>query len=169
MMNTTTTTHDLGLHLNFTREDLDANRAGVFSDAQRATLRRSLLIESALYGFFALVALAGLLVINANTGSQTSAGASVMTLVLALLVVLFMISLLAGYRSAHADLSSGVSALTGRAHLTTLGRGRYSLSFGQQRFHVSAAVYSAFVEGRLYRVYYTPHQQTLLSAEVAES
>ena len=152
--------------LDFTFEDLEANREGHFTDNQRAHLRFALLREVVVYGLLALLPLAGVVVLLSGAPEHPPSG-----LLLAILMILFgllSVYIARQFYATRADLAGTVKVAVGEAGLHNLGRGGFSLSIGQQNFPISKSLCAAFTEGKFYRVYYTPRLKRILSAELAE-
>ncbi len=155
---------DLTTQLAFTFEDLAANRAGMLTPAQRSRLRGVLLRETLIYSAFALVPLFVLIVLLNNPDISPF-----VLLALALIALAFVLYVVGLQRSTRADLAAQVSVVSGQIDLRDVGRGLYRLVIGKQSFEVSREVFSSFVNGRFYHIYYTPNLKTIVSAESTES
>jgi len=160
---------ELASVLGFSREDLDANRAGRLSPAQAAKLRRTR-TGDIIRGLVSAVVSAGMVTLWPLLNGSTT------TLLFWALVLLFpaafaLVSLWsAGQRSR--DLQSGTVAIAGgplQRHAEDLGSTRrtptYTLNAGGVKLNVPLEVYGAFADDGHYALYHTPHSRTLLSAE----
>ncbi|MEO8392593.1 MAG: hypothetical protein ABI700_06340 [Chloroflexota bacterium] len=157
---------NLAQELNFTFDDLEANREGRFTEPQRKRLRLLMLRDVVSYGLLALLPLGGLVALLTGSADHPVNG-----VMLALLLILFGLLIFYVIRQVYAtraDLTGGVKVVTGQAALHVAGRGLHSLSVGQQNFQISKKVYSAFAEDKFYRVYYAPKLKAILSVELAE-
>ncbi len=76
----------------FTHEDLEANREGHLTEAQRARLRFALLRDGILYGLLALLPLGGLVVVISESAEQPVNG--LLLAIFAILLGLLLITLL---------------------------------------------------------------------------
>ena len=160
---------ELAAVLGFSREDLDANRAGRLSPAQAATLRRAH-TRDIVRGLVSAAIAAGVVALWSLLNSSTTA-ILFWALVLLFPAAFALVSLWsAGQRSR--DLQSGVVAIAAgplQRHAEDLGSTRraptYSLNAGGVKLNVPLTVYGAFADGGHYALYHTPHSRTLLSAE----
>ncbi len=159
-------TENLAQTLNFSFDDLEVNREGRFSATQRARLRLVLLREVVIYGLLALLPLGGFVVLLTGAPDQPVNG--LMLVIFAILFSLLIVYIARQVYATRADLGGEVRVTAGKAVLHDAGRGLHSLSVGQQNFQVGRKVYSAFAEGKFYRVYYAPRLRTILSVELAE-
>ncbi|MBI1256489.1 MAG: hypothetical protein GC204_03370 [Chloroflexi bacterium] len=152
--------------LDFTLEDLEANREGRFTDSQRALLRRALLRDTLIYGLLSLLPLGGIIVLLSGAAEHAPNG--VILAILIILSGLLIVYIARQFYATRADLAREVKVAVGEAGLHNLGRGGFGLSIGQQNFLISKSLYAAFAEGKFYRVYYAPRLKRILSAELAE-
>jgi hypothetical protein len=157
--------------LNFSADDLAANRAGVLSGAQKARLergwRRTFWIIMALVVGCSLAATILLFLGQQNGSPILSIIGIAVTVINAALVGLGAQS----YLRASRDLRGGrVATLNGVVTHTIRVSGRaatYILKVDGQEIVVSKPVFFAFEEGKQYRLYRAPASKTLLAAEPA--
>jgi len=157
--------------LNFSAEDLDANRAGRLSEAQTQRLtrnwRRTLWIVIGLVILLGLAATTILFVAQRNGSSVLSIIGVLVTVINAAIVGLGAQS----YLRTSNDLKGGrVSEISGVVSHTIRVSGRvatYILKVGDQNVVVSRMVFFAVEDGKPYRFYRAPSSKTLLSAEPA--
>ena len=160
---------ELASALGFSREDLDANRAGRLSPAQSARLgriRNRAIVTALVSGAIA----AGIVALWPSfNGSTTS--------IIFWALLLFFPAALAAVSLWNAvqhtrDLQGGTIAMAGgplHREAENVGSTRrapnYTLNAGGVRLHVPLAVYGAFADGGHYALYHTPHSRVLLAAE----
>lgn len=174
----------LAAALEFTAEDLAANRDGVLSDAQREALRRkrrSFLLEGfGTFGVFGLVGL-GLTVSLAAMFSQNGEPLLGFLLIGVFVTLGFFVfwkptrdtirQARGRWRDFEADLNKrGIGQVSGPVRLEIMRRGRYSsfrLFIAGYEFVVSSETLLAFKNGEPYHVYFTAHTLILLAAEPA--
>jgi hypothetical protein len=161
--------HALMEAIGFSEDDLEANRRGVLSEAQRDRLRRDRTRLLALTGV-ALVSFAvsgwlcaGSFFYGANTSLFQVAS---FPFVIAIIILGVSRTQLGPWRN---DWVTGkVAALEGRVRLD-IGPGNpysyYKIVVEGQTFGVRKDVFLAFKNGDLYRIYYGPNSKWLLSAE----
>ena len=157
--------------LNFSAEDLAANRAGGLSDSQRARLtrgwRRTLWIIVGLVAGFGLLATILLFLGQRNESPILSVIGITITVVNAALVGLGAQS----YLRTTSDLRSGRVAIIGGVVSHTIrvtGRvATYILKVDGQEIVVPKVVFFAFEDAKAYRLYRAPASRTLLAAEPA--
>jgi hypothetical protein len=154
--------------LKFTAADLEMNRQGRVSAAQRQPHAALQISQIAVYVILGhAVLLVGLLGAIAVIASQPA-----LWLVLAIVGVMALMPLFlarAEFLSrpvVQDDLNRGVVAQAcGAAHLTQEGQ-RYHLRVGGEEFpNVSLKVWGAFRQNASYCVYYLPRSKVILSAE----
>jgi hypothetical protein len=152
--------------IGFTDEDLEANRLGVVTEAQRKQIQSSsgcleaglclLAIAFVIYGVFELkdAALIGVMVVFAimSVGS----------------------ALWIHYQTQKVLRDNTVASVTGRLTRSTYqvhtGRTyatKYQVTVQGKKFHVEKRAYEAFTNGRPYTLYYMPQTQQLLSVKYA--
>ena len=156
--------------LNFTEEDLMENVAGRLSKRQRALLSRRFLIMRAVALVILLVGLAAIALIF---GSQAVRGGVIWLAVGApFLVAWLFLARLILHELEHAlqDIQRHrVHAEIGVVHrITTKTPENQTVRFvhvNERQFKVSTAVYEAFQEDVLYRVFYLPMSMMIVSAE----
>jgi hypothetical protein len=155
--------------LQFTPDDLAANREGRLSAAQSERLRhlrrRSVMVGLSMIVLIGLVAAALLFVALRNqSGILQLVGIGVTITNAAITGVLAR-----NWLRLSGDLRDGrASALTGEARHTIRVTGRianYLLRVEREEMNVSKPVFFAFEEGRRYRFYRAPASRVLLSAE----
>jgi hypothetical protein len=157
---------DLALKLDFTGEDLYANRDGTLTERQRAKLKRALLRDAILYGALEVLLVGILVLIIANALRLRTEVNPLILAVFLLAASLYPIYIVRQTLATRADLAAGqVQMAAGRVQLLDVGRGNYRLEVGKQSFSVSKKLYGTLVNERYYRVYYTPRLKTILSAE----
>lgn len=157
--------------LNFSAEDLAANRAGGLSDAQRARLtrgwQRTVWIIAGLVVAFGLLATILLFLGQRNESPILGIIGITITVVNAVLVGLGAQS----YLRTTSDLRGGrVTVLDGVVTHTIRVTGRaatYILKLDGQEIIVPKVVFFAFEDSKPYRLYRAPASKTLLSAESA--
>jgi hypothetical protein len=98
---------DLALTLDFTAEDLYANRNGILSERQRAKLQRVLLRDAILYGALEAVLVAIVLVMLGGVAQQLGEGRLIILAILVLAAVIYPIYIARQYRATRADLAKG--------------------------------------------------------------
>jgi hypothetical protein len=156
----------------FTPDDLDCNRAGALSDAQRRVGRVRLMAQ-AIGGLVLLLLLLataltmGAIGLDGWRAGAASPGDLVSVAVAGVLVVAL------GWIAwqARSRLSSQtVAVYEGPVERSHVGGGesptRYYFRCGPHKLTVSGGAYQALVAGYTYRVYYSPRRQRALSAEV---
>lgn len=155
--------------LNFSADDLAANRAGRLSEAQRERLnrgwRRTLWIVIGLVVLFGLIATT-LLFLAQQQGSAILTGIGIIiTVINAMIVGLGAQS----YLRTSSDLRGGrVVAVSGVVGHTIRVSGRvltYVLKVDGQEMLVAKPVFYAVEDGKLYHFYRVPSSKTLLTAE----
>ncbi|MCC6802480.1 MAG: hypothetical protein IT319_06325 [Anaerolineae bacterium] len=155
--------------LNFSAEDLAANRAGNLSNSQKARLargwQRTVGIIVGLVVGFGLLATILLFLGQRNESPILSIIGVIITVVNAVLVGLGAQS----YLRTTSDLRGGrVAVLDGVVSHTIRVTGRaatYILKVDAQEIIVPKVVFFAFEESKPYRLYRAPASRTLLSAE----
>jgi uncharacterized membrane protein YidH (DUF202 family) len=155
--------------LNFSAEDLAANRAGALSDAQKARLargwRRTLWIIVALVVGFGLVATILLFLGQQNASPILSVIGVTITVINAVIVGLGA----QNYLRTSSDLRGGrVATISGIVSHTIRVSGRtatYVLKVDGQDIIVPKPVFFAIEDAKPYRLYRAPASKTLLSAE----
>jgi len=154
--------------LDFRPEELEQNRLGQLSNAQRARLQQR--AGCSLIGGTALVlGLSGIGFWMLALGAWLVAGG-----LFAIAAVLLMLNR-AGRATTRTEAATGkVVSLTGEAELefndyaTPNGRmNEYVVRIKDQAFVVSQEVFAAFEDGDDYTIYYLPAARVLLSAEPA--
>ena len=157
--------------LNFSDEDLAANRAGRMSEAQKQRLtrgwRRTLWIVIGLVIVLGLVATTLLFAAQRGGSSVLSVVGILVTVINAAIVGLGAQS----YIRTSNDLKGGqVTTISGVASHTIRVSGRvatYILKVDDQNVVVSRLVFFAIEDGKAYRLYRAPSSKTLLAAEPA--
>jgi hypothetical protein len=157
--------------LNFSAEDLAANRAGSLSDAQKARLargwRRTFWIILALVVGFGLTATILLFLGQRNASPILSVIGIAITMLNAVIVGLGA----QNYLRTSSDLRGGrVAAVSGVVTHTIRVSGRiatYILKVDGQEIVVSKPVFFAIEDAKPYRLYRTPASRTLFAAEPA--
>ncbi len=157
--------------LNISAEDLDANRAGRLSEAQKQRLtrgwRRTLWIVIGLVIVLGLTATTILFLAQRNDLPVLNVIGVLMTIINAGVVGLGAQS----YLRTNSDLKNGqVATISGLVSHTIRVSGRvatYILKVGDQNLVVSRLVFFAVEDGKAYRFYRVPSSKTLLAAEPA--
>lgn len=155
--------------LNFTPDDLDANRAGKLSEAQKARLTRNW--RRTLWIVIGLVVVCGLgATILLFVGQQQ--GSTILSAVGVLVTFLNAATVGLGaqsYLRTSRDIREGRAAeLSGVVSHTIRVSGRvatYILNVGGQQMVVPKPVFFAVEDGKPYRFYRAPVSKTLLSGE----
>ena len=159
--------------LDFTPDDLAANRQGRLSERQRERLRaarrRALLSGAAILVLIGLVAAVLLFLGQANGSAILSfVGIGVTICNAALMGVLVR-----NYARLTADIDGGlVDALQGSVHHTIRVTGRlatYLLKVDETELSVAKPVFLAIPEGARVRFYRPPAAKTLLCAEILDA
>jgi hypothetical protein len=160
---------ELASALGFSREDLDANRAGRQSAAQVTRLRR-LRKREMVQGLVSAGIAAGIIaawpLFDTSTISRLFWGG--ILLLPAALALAFLWSAMQRHRdlqSAAVRTASGPLERVTDDLSSTRRRPTFSLRVEGVRLPVPLAVYGAFADGGHYALYHTPHSRLLLSAE----
>ncbi|MDX2161219.1 MAG: hypothetical protein SF162_07845 [bacterium] len=172
----------------FSDSDIEANRAGTVSDAQKnrrsATGRQnqSVLVVIAIFmpiiGIGAVVTLFGAAPTGSSVQTVLCGGPGLfMGLFFGFWLLLLVADLVRRFvlppLKVRADLSAGVvKAVEGRAALDTVRTDGgynvgYRLKIGGATFRLTLEQYKAFDHRELYHVYYLPRSRTIVSAEIA--
>lgn len=164
---------DLALALNFTPQDLAANRDGVISAEQHARLRRMAYFGVDVFGGITALAIFGvILLITAHTGRSQILSLLETVCLLILLSALYgsIILLLWRRRNAYRKdlLSVRVVSISGQAILELRGQ-LGKVRIGSKTFWVSKIAYNRFKNSHSYTLYYTPSMEVVLSAEPLEA
>jgi hypothetical protein len=156
----------------FTPDDLDSNRAGALSDAQRRVGRVQLMAQAIGSLIFLLFVLAVAITMGTfgldgwRVGAVSLADLVRVTIAGVLLVALGRIAWQARTRLS----SQTVAVYEGPVERLRVGGGesptRHYFRCGPRRLTVSGGAYNALVADYIYRVYYSPRLQRALSAEV---
>ncbi len=164
--------------LDFDDVDLDANRNGAITPKQRLMLSRKqgwqISHTPGTYFFLFSVLLIATCALW-NPLSQTLLLVLVVYTALAVVISSVSLTLLMNRLiRIRIDLREGtVHTIGGQVSLDVRSPSRYnvkcSLRVQDMRFEISKAVMLAFHNGEYYRVYYTPHSKTVLSAELMET
>src|SRR5258708_38001186 len=170
--------------IKFTPEDLEANRNGTITEAQRAKLGKNAGftrgITLFMYGVFIvmIIGIGAYFFVFSDTGQNllkssngdTPIGPIVIGVLSAVVVIVFMSALRTLMRTN--DMAKGkVSVTEGPAKLKTYPAGywmrSYQAKIGKTNFHVQQPVFNAFVEGGSYRLFYIkiPPTNYMLSIE----
>lgn len=159
----------LAKELDFTDEDLAANRRGELTDHQRSRLRRKRLWALIIVGVMQIPPLMGSIIVLQD---PLDAG-GVFVLVVAIVWILFF-SLIGWLTMTEtcSDLRTGrVLSVTGKASLhKAKGRSGYfhlhidSFKFPIRAAHSPYGVSNTFKAGQRYQVFYTPATKMILSA-----
>ncbi len=155
--------------LNFSEQDLAANRAGLLSEAQSWRLaqgwRRTLWIIIAIVIVFGLAATVMLFLAQRNNSPILNVLGIIVTLINAVIVGLGAQS----YLRTSSDLNAGrVAEISGMVSHTIRVSGRvatYVLKVDDQELIVSKPVFFAVDDGEVFRFYRAPASKTLLAAE----
>lgn len=161
--------------LNFSAEDLAANRDGYMTFEQRARLRRRAMLDAGSYLAFAcLVGLFFFMMLSVAFSDNVPSslilgGLLTLTGMFGLGTVIVFGAMAHRWRLYRADLYKGdVSTTAGSVSLDIQDWGRrasYKVRVERLTFDVSKKALLAFKNGERYRVYYAPNSKTLLSAE----
>jgi hypothetical protein len=149
--------------LNFTEEELAANRDRYMTKAQRVRLRREFMryrvgLALTVGAIWSLIW--AWLWLNARDNQN-------MYLLINVVGVIPLVgNAFSSWRSVKLDLLKGDVAMeAGHIGLQFIGRGISALTIQQVIFSMSSEVLSAFRDGARYRIYYAPHTKHILSAE----
>src|SRR5258707_8100574 len=165
---------ELSRALEFSSEDLKANRDGYMTKEQRKKLRNKGRRTAAMVGFYPGFAL--LLFIDQTILSRLNysselihALANFSEFFIAAIVWIILARAII-YQHFKTDLYKGKAEyIGGRVHLFSENRGRrkfnYRLIISNQIFAISEKISAAFDDGEFYGVYYAPKTKTILSAE----
>lgn len=143
----------------FSADDLNANRRGIVTDAQIARLRK--LRRQGVPLLILAVLAAGLAIGVRNDAAWLS-------IVMVAFIVLLVAAAIGFWRRFDRESQSPrVASVRGPASKRYFaGRNRrFFLRVGEVEFSVMVYQYNAVMEGRSYRVYYTPITRTILSLE----
>lgn len=158
--------------LNFTDEDLNANRAGRMSVVQSARLYHHLKTELkwSILGIPFFVGLLILLGFSLSTGRGAVDFCAGLMFLFAVLSGMVLISLTVSLRRSYlADLNEGRSkVIQGSVNIQRTGddsRVFIPIDEGCLSFNISREAGSMFHEGQTYRFYFAPRSHFLLSAE----
>ena len=154
----------------FTEEDLAANSAGRFSDAQHARLTEKLNRRPAakdLAVSFLPVALVGLCVLLTTNRSQNSGPSLVFLIGGAAVLVLLFNWFADAYpkMQVRKDLQAGSPQVVEGRIQFKVERGMYFATIEGTRLPLKQSDILAFKNGDPYRIYYAPYSKTILSAE----
>jgi hypothetical protein len=156
----------------FTPDDLDCNRAGALSDAQRRVGRAQWMAQAIGGLVLLLLLLATALTMGVIGLDGWRAGVASLGDLVSVAVARVLVVALAWIAwQARSRLSSQtVGVYEGLVERLRVGGGesptRFYFRCGPLRLIVSGAAYHALVDGYTYRVYYSPRLQRALSAEV---
>jgi archaellum component FlaG (FlaF/FlaG flagellin family) len=170
--------------LNFTAQDLEANRNGTVTEAQRARLgkqagyTRIATLVSFVIVILVFAGIGAYLFVFSNNGQSLlkafSKDSSVLAIVAGVMGAFILVIFLSFLRTLRrtSDVARGkVSMTEGPAKLKTVDSGynltSYQIKVGKVNFYVQEAVFQCFIEGAPYRIYYikNPPINTMLSAE----
>lgn len=151
--------------LNFTADDLTVNQAGSLSVGQVRALQqqqtRQIRRITLMCAFVLALALFVMVAVTLATVPM-----------LAFIVLFMVVATVNGTRSIQRlnhDLQASVEAVEGRIELDLCsaedGSGNYFVWLDGRKFKVQRDGFLAFKNGDPYRLYYTPHSHTILSAE----
>ena len=153
--------HQLRTVLQFTLDDLEANRTGLLSDSQLLDVRNKLLFQIAKYVGLSFLPL--IVMIRPNPGS-------ILPYVLWVSLIVFIVGWF--YRQwqvdvgrRHVECAEGVLSKESYTNDQMLGRVDYTLIVSGERIGVSEQGYRVFAEGEAYRVFYTAQGRQAISAE----
>lgn len=168
----------------FTTQDLEANRNGRASEAQRARLGKQVgytRIATLITFVIVILMFAGIgayLFVFSNNGqsllkmfAQDPNTLPIVVGVTAALIVAIFVSFLRALRQTTNVSRGKVRVTEGTATLKTVNSGynltSYQVKVGKINFYVREPVFQCFIEGALYRIYYikNPPINTMLSVE----
>lgn len=148
----------------FDEDDLDANQAGQFSQAQIASLKAAR--NRAILQFVLMWLMIGVLsAIVVGLGMR--AGGLLLPVMAALLVISAFSFIFSKARRLMQDLGENrILAAEGRVDLSIQGDYDYFLLVEKQRFRLKQKdIFLTFKNGDPYRIYYTPRSRQILSVE----
>lgn len=167
--------HALMESLEFTADDLAANRAGTLSSRQRRRLQRAIFRHNVAYWLTALFFYAVALAIEpwAYTWSDGRFLAAVFIMVLATGGLYYLLAESEAHSWAIAE--GHVATITGivrcehgnMGHTLRTGGDLY-IQIHDQRFYVPWKAFETFIDGGKYTLYYLPAAQRVLSATPAQ-
>ncbi len=140
--------------LHFSAADLEANRRGQLSPAQRHKLETARLRDAYMCA----------LVLALVVALEVATYARLMVLIFSAAVGISIA--LALWARTTVDLQGTVRAVTGQPAVRLRPLRGYDLMINGERFNAPRAIGDAFTAGRLYRLYVTEGGSTLISAEV---
>ncbi|HEX2908350.1 MAG TPA: hypothetical protein VHO69_15870 [Phototrophicaceae bacterium] len=159
---------DLMAALNFTDEDLEANRDGRLSQRQRqrfAKMQANITTEIYLAGFVGLIGIP-ILVYWYHLHSVSWLEAVPPALISSFVCLMLVLSWWERRIMLAADLrEESVETLQGLVKLEHLGKSGGHFNLQNQNFPLSSKALLAFKNGDPYCIYYAPNTRTLLSAE----
>lgn len=155
--------------LNFTEEDLVANRQGYMTKEQRVKLRK-MVIKRGIYQplgvFWIYTAVIFFLIFSGAAHAQGRDLRAISVVGFVVASVAMGIYTYYAWRRLRDDLHKGDVAMeAGRIALEVGMRGRNSLTIQMTTFAINAETLLAFRNDARYRIYYAPHTKLILSAE----
>lgn len=163
--------NDLMAALNFTADDLDANRDGQLSEEQRARLYGKriywLLAIAGVVAFVFLINLPGVFIVFSSGDYPPPADMLIFIgFILGCIGILVLLYTRSDLRAITADLQEKtVESVQGLIALETFGQDKMKVHIHDRAFTVNNKAGLAFKNGDPYCLYYAPHSKTLLSAE----
>ncbi len=152
--------------IGFTEEDLEANRQGIITDAQKVHFRRE--YQKSAFAFLpALVILAFFTIGLLSSGLLFIQPGSI---VLPFLFFIVYLAYLSWRRQQAVDAirRGNLESVEGRIQLNTTAsnsRQLFTISVQNQKFNIKKNVFLAFKNGDPYVIYYVPRSKSILSAE----
>jgi len=150
--------------LKFTEDDLAANASGSFSAAQVLMLKRRRATQAVSIGVMCGIVAMFLLFVVVIVPNSAIPMLSFSLLFSLLALLIGGVAMLQVTR----DLRAGLQMVEGRIDLdTTPGQNNatYTVKVEGKKFKVKKRAFLAFKNGDPYRIYYTPHTKTILSAD----
>jgi hypothetical protein len=159
----------LQMYLGFSDSDLNANRADRLSQHQRVKLQDNSRLGFAIMAFIVFILIMSFssrLSATHNPLSVVCSSAPVL-----LIIGIFLITLFPRWRQYQQDLQAGqVTHVTGyirkQTHSGRKSNQSYEILVHDRIFKVDSKIFSAFVEGWRYTIYYTPFSRTIVAAEL---
>jgi len=151
--------HKLRTVLQFTPEDLEANRAGRLSDTQVLEVRNKLLFRTMSFIGLSFIPL----VLTVQSGRPV--GYALYAILIVFIVGWSYWQWDVDVKQRRVEWAEGTLTKESYTNDQMLGRTDYTLIVGGERIDVSEREYSVFTEGEAYRVFYTPRSKQAISAE----
>ncbi len=182
--------------LGFTAQDLEANRRGILTEAQRArfaailTKDTSFMLQiAALVMIAVVIGAVAFVIINPDIRDYFSSGSNALILIVpggALLYYVLMIAAQARRSNRQKATTTGVVSVTGKVTVAPVSQQfghnlpgavavqiagglprSYLIQVGKEKLYVDQPTAEAFQNGGVYRIFYLKPVQIIVSAEIA--